>query len=275
MSIKSVDSGFVLWRGERRWIEYFESEIALTQEDLDAFLVKAVQQGFKYNVDVWPTIMLMARRKQSDLRPTVLRPMGGCGCWMELRYVVAWEVPAGPLLEGESVDSLPLVAALKATPEEMKEAMDRLRGVQDRERRSELVAEFVTWSSLNYNRDEVRQIREILGMANTKDVLMASPIGEEILEYGKREGRNEGIAEGKREGIAEGRSEGIAEGKREGLRASVESLAEAKFPGALEPGFAQRLATFEALEAMFREMLGTDDPNRVSRTLARLAEAGR
>jgi flagellar biosynthesis/type III secretory pathway protein FliH len=108
-------------------------------------------------------------------------------------------------------------------------------------------------------------------MANTKDVLMASPIGEEILEYGKREGRSEGIAEGR----SEGRSEGIAEGKREGLRASVESLAEAKFPGALEPGFAQRLVTFEALEAMFREMLGTDDPNRVSRTLARLAEAGR
>ena len=59
-------------------------------------------------------------------------------------------------------------------------------------------------------------------MVTTMEVLMASPIGEELVEYVKEEGRQEG----RQEGHLEGR---LAEARR-GLR----RLADARFPGLLE-----------------------------------------
>jgi hypothetical protein len=223
---------------------------------------------------VRPTVLLFAKKRKPRAFRRIEENWPESGYWMRPRYLRVWRVPPGELTKADKVDSLPIVGAMRATPEEIDLVIDRLSRVEDRERRSELSAEFVTWCSLNYNRDEVGQFRARLGMASTKDVLMASPIGEEIREYGKREGVEEGLAkgrrEGKREGIEEGRRQGIEEGKRENMRANLVSLAEARFPGVLQPGFANRLSSLEALESMFRTMLRAQRADQVKNAFARL-----
>jgi hypothetical protein len=212
---------------------------------------------------VRPTVLLFAKKRKPRAFRRIEENWPESGYWMRPRYLRVWRIPPGELTKADKVDSLPIVGAMRATPEEIDLVIDRLSRVEDRERRSELSAEFVTWCSLNYNKDEVGQFRARLGMASTKDVLMASPIGEEIREYGKREG------------IEEGKREGIEEGKRETMRANLVALAEARFPGALEPGFVNRLSSLEKLESMFRSMLTADHADQVKKTFARLADRRR
>jgi hypothetical protein len=134
-----------------------------------------------------------------------------------------------------------------------------------------LSLELVTWCGLNYNKDEVREIRRRLGMATTRELFMASGIGEEILEYGKREGIEQGLAQGMERGLEQGREQGLEQG-RESLRTVLVSLAEARFPGVLPPGFEQRLSSFGSLESLFRAMLAAEGADQVRETFARLAD---
>ncbi|MEZ5404436.1 MAG: hypothetical protein R2729_32450 [Bryobacteraceae bacterium] len=75
-----------------------------------------------------------------------------------------WEQTPEGVLAGPSIEALPLVGGMKASREELFEAMQRLGAVTDRELRTRLFAELATWSSLKYNEVEIEEIRARMSM---------------------------------------------------------------------------------------------------------------
>ena len=203
----------------------------------------------------WTTVILLSRRHAgAGIPDLVTDDQGSYTTLMRPRTVSLWDMFPGALVDGDALEGLPIVGAMRTTRDEMDQVVNRLSRIADREMRSRLSAELVTWSSLNYNRDEVLDIRARLGMVTTKEVLMASPIGEEILEYGKREGRDEG------------RREGRLLGRREGLQL----LAESRFPGLLKPVLIESLSDLGTIEALFLTIATAPDFDHARADVARL-----
>ncbi len=246
MNLKSIDHAFRLFRNGERWVEHFEAELVISADDLLHILRRGVSLWLKYNLAVWTTIVLLSRRHAAAIPDLVRDDLGSYGMCMSPAVVRLWEVSPDSLLEDDSLDGLPVVGAMNSTPEAMDQVVARLGRVEDRETRSRLSAELVTWSSLKYNRDEVKDIRARLGMVTTKEVLMASPIGEEIMEYGKQEGR-------------------LAEARR-----SLQIFADTRFPELLDPTLAINLSDLGAIEAMMRAIAAAPDADHARASVSRL-----
>ena len=119
-----------------------------------------------------------------------------------------------------------------------------------REQRSRLTAELVTWSSLNYNKEEVSDIRASLRMVTTKEVLMASPIGEELVKYGREEGREEG--------------ELIA------ARQYITLLVESRFPSLIDRDVIDTITDPAVMQELFHALLRATDPAEARAAITRI-----
>jgi hypothetical protein len=251
MSLRSVDHAFLLKRGGESWLEHFEAELVLSASDLLQILRRATLLSMKMEVPVWTTIVLLSRRHAGTPPDRVAEDRGCLQVSMKPRVVALWEIRPDVLLAEGNVDVLPLVSAMKATPEELREAMRRLARVDDREQRSRLTAELVTWSSLNYNKEEVSDIRASLRMVTTKEVLMASPIGEELVEYGREEG------------------ELIA------ARQYVTLLVESRFPSLIERDVIETITDPAIMQELFHALLGATDPAEARAAITRILGSAR
>lgn len=126
---------------------------------------------------------------------------------------------------------------MKATAEELDEAIRRIHQVPDREIRSELFGELVTWSSLRYNEIEIEEIRARMSLS-LKELMLISPIGEEIVRETKEVAREEGRREG----------------SLESAKKNVIIVAETRFPGLLTPEAIEPVTDEAVLRQFLREI---------------------
>ena len=241
MGLKSVDHAYLLERDGERWIEHFEAEVVLSKGDLRLISERAVLLSIAKRVKIWTTIVRLSKRHAGAavVPDTLVDDRGSTQILMRSRVVNLWETEAAQVLADPDPDAVPLVGAMRASRAEMEEAIRRLLAVTDREQRERLNAEMVTWSSFQYNKGERDELRERLGMVSTKDVLQASPIGEELVEYGRQEGRQEGREEGQ-----------LIQARK-----TLTILAEDRFPGVLESRVVSSLVDLGTIQILFRALI--------------------
>lgn len=246
MSIKTIDHAYLLEAGSTRWLEHFEAETVISTGDLEQIACRALLLSYKYSAPVWTTLVLLARR----MAPAVI-PAGETseerGCLTlsaRLRIVKLWELDPDMVLSKNDPALVPLVGGMRATNEQLERAIRLIDAVPDRERRSELFGTLVTWSSLSYNEARIRERYTRMNLTKKEFFLMA-PIGQEILEFGREEGRTEG------------------------LRESVLDTAEMRFPGLLA---AERLTAIDyaILKQLLREVAAAPDRETAAMGINRL-----
>ena len=65
MFIKSVDQAFLLTRDGEQWIEHFEAELVLSDEDRRQISKRAALLHLKADLPVWTTVVLLSRRQSN------------------------------------------------------------------------------------------------------------------------------------------------------------------------------------------------------------------
>lgn len=117
--------------------------------------------------------------------------------------------------------------------------------VRDEELRSKLTAEVVALAALKYDKEKVAEYRQRIRMATTKDILMASFVGEELVEHGVQQGIEKGIEKGLDQGRAAATRRHIRQllqWRNAGLSAQVDWLQEVTDPDKLDNLFDALLA---------------------------------
>ena len=267
MAIKSVDQAYLLERGGERWVEHLEAELVLTKDDLEAILERAALLSINKRAPVRTAIVLLSRRHAGKAEPpeVYISDRGSLQLSMRPRVLKLWEMPARLVLDGPDMEAWPLTGAMAAAHGELDEAIKRLAAIEDGEQRSRLAAEMVTWSCLNYNKEVVDGIRARFNMVSTKEVLLATPVGEELVEYGRREGRELGREEGREKGREEGR---LIE-----ARQNLLLIAASRFPGLIDSAVADSLSGLTQVQGLTRALVAADSLEQaraaVSRTLDR------
>lgn len=195
--LKAVDAATIVTQNGERWIEHFESEVGYADPDPWEIRRRALVLELKYDLPVYTTVILMSRRRSPPHPPASIGGRRGTLTLMlEPRYVRLWEEPPDKLLGGGApLDALPWVAAMRATPEQEEMMIRRILAVLDEDLRSKLTAEVVALAGLKYDKNRAEELRQRIVMATTKEILMASFVGEELVEYGIEKGREEGREE--------------------------------------------------------------------------------
>jgi len=182
LPLLSVDHAFRLTRGAEHWVEHFEAEVVLSADDLNKILKRSALLRLKTDQPVWTTIILLSRRHKPAVVPETLAILdGSIDLKVRPRFVALWELAASVALSSPVVEMLPLVGAMKATREELEEAIRRVSRIEDKELSGRLRAELVTWSGLNYNENETGEIRRRASMVTTEQVFLASLVGEQAV----------------------------------------------------------------------------------------------
>ncbi len=204
LPVRAVDQAFSIRTAHDEWVEHFEAEVGLSEVDKLATLRRAALIWVVKLEPVFTTIVLMSRRAGPASPPSTIG--GDYGTFTGVirpRYVTLWKIPAAAFLEDGSIHAIPWVGGAEASPAELEEAVRRIRAVPDPELRRTLAAELLTLGGLQYTRDEIAAIREMLDMATSKDIMRASVIGEELIEQGREEGREVGREEARLETLRE------------------------------------------------------------------------
>ena len=236
----AMDHAYEFRRGGESFIEHFESEIVLTEEDSHAIVRKGLLLAAAKWLPVWTTIILLARRNDNSARLPSIEPaeLGSYTVHKNIRIVRLWEFDPALVLADREPEVLPIVGGMAHSMAAIEEVIRRLREVTDIGLRARLNAEFLTWISVNYNRDVVAATRERLSMVTQKDLWMASPIGEELMTAGREIGIKEGEERGRKRGEEEGRKQGEERGRKQGEEAATRSfvveIATSRFPGIID-----------------------------------------
>ena len=205
MSLKSVDQAFVLTRNGDQWVEHFEAEIALSDEDRKQILNRAALLHVKTGLRVWTTVVLLSKRRS---KPWVTEPWrsdgGGIVFQMQPKVIALWEQSPDLVLQDPSPEGLPIVGAMRPDRGALERVVDRLAQVRNPELFSRLKAELVTWSSLSYGKLELAAIRERLSMVTFKDILQEGPLWDMIVEEYKAEVLSKGLSQGLSQGLRSG-----------------------------------------------------------------------
>lgn len=222
-----------------------ESEVGVTSEDLRQIRRRAQALDLKYDLPVHTTILLTARRRSPA---TPVASVGGrrgtLTVTVEPRYVRLWEMPPDVLLEGGEVDAIPWVAAMRATPEQEEQMVRAILAVRDPEWRARLSAEAVSLAGMKYDKDGVAEFRQRFSMVTTKEMLAASIIGEEFIEYGR------------------------AEGEADSARTFIRDLAADRMPGETDLAWLEQVTDPARLKAIFRALLAARDTEAARAVLA-------
>ncbi|MEZ5354997.1 MAG: hypothetical protein R2762_20360 [Bryobacteraceae bacterium] len=251
MSIKTVDHAFLLEGPRGRWLEHFEAESALSADDLVRICRRATLLSMKNDAPVWTTIVLLSRRHApTGLGGDITEERGCVTLQARPRFVKLWEQSPKAVLAASPVEALPLVGGMKATREELLEAIRKLSEVPDRELRTRLFAELATWSSLQYNEIEIEEIRARMSMT-LKELMLISPAGEELAK--------EKLVEGEERGMAAGRAKGREEGQLVAARRDLCDVVDNCFPGIVPPERIDQLDDYGQVRALFIALLRAKD----------------
>ncbi|MFN7921796.1 MAG: hypothetical protein U0Q16_16975 [Bryobacteraceae bacterium] len=161
--LKSMDHACVVSDARGRWAEHFEAEVGFSSEDQQAILERNALLKIKLKTPVWTTVILMSKRRGPAKPVRQFGDRSGSLTWkLRPRYIQLWKFPAALFLELGNPRALPWVGATQATPEQMREAVDRIRAIPDKRVRTQLGAELVVLSTLQYDEEEVDRIRKRL-----------------------------------------------------------------------------------------------------------------
>lgn len=189
--------------------------------------------SMKNDAPVWTTIILLSRRHGApELVDGVSEDRGTVRLLGKPRVLKLWEQSAEAVLAESNVEAPPLIGGMKATREELSEAITRLTTVADRDLRSRLFAERATWSRPDYNEIEIEEIRARMSMT-LRELMLISPAGEELA------------------------GEKLGEAGREAGRPhrSLLLIAGARFPGLLDRSVVDRMEELDEVHALAEAFL--------------------
>ncbi|MCC6539841.1 MAG: hypothetical protein IT162_20000, partial [Bryobacterales bacterium] len=107
--MKAVDGAMIVTQHGERWIEHFESEVGVSSDDLPEICHPAQMLEFQYDLPVYTTVILMARRRSPRQPPASIGGRRGTlTVKLEPRWVRLREEPPDQLLAGGApLDALP------------------------------------------------------------------------------------------------------------------------------------------------------------------------
>ena len=256
----SVDEAYLVERGGEQWVEHFESEMVISRDDMKRIAGRATLLSYKENAPVWTTVILMSEQHAParEVPELIEEKRGGLTVTVKVNVLKLWQQPARALLESGVVDVLPMIGAMKVTPEELEIAARRMEAVADRGLRSQLGAEFTAWAGLNYNKIDLDEIRSRFRMVTAIDLWRASPVGLEAIEAGKEYLLEQARVQGLEQGLEQGLQKAI-----ETAREQLELVAESRFPGILTADRIAALDDLEAIRRIFRVVVAAKDAGDV------------
>ena len=143
---------------------------------------------------------------------TMRRVHGDYEATLRLRAVRLWRIPAARILRLGSAQLLPWIPLLRASTEEMEEAMRRL----DAEDENALRTRLFLLGGLRYGSKEAF-LQRLDQMIISEEILKESSTYQYLIAKGVAKGVAKGLEEGRAKGLAEGRAVGRAVGRREDL----------------------------------------------------------
>lgn len=198
---KTADHLCIVETADDKWVEQVEALARWHSRELPAIHARTKTASLVPELDgliFRVTIVLLTDKDVPAKVPVVYHEdRGHFRASLRPRYVRLWEIDPWPMLEIGRRGILPWIPLMRKSAEVVEKAARAIVRTGDRD----LASRFVTMGSMRYDRNYLVGLLEELDMLlYTKEVVEATPIGQEILEAGIEKGMEKGIVQGRLEG---------------------------------------------------------------------------